>query len=282
MSGRGVRFRLMIGYFSNSIALRVDLSGNPTFLKLINRVTHTMFQDYAHQDLSFELVVKELNPSRDTAYHPIFQTMFVLQNMVLHEFELCETVIKPIGHKPCSIVDIDVDIIEEKGILKFDWMYNQDLFEQYTMKRMTEHFKILLNGIIENPKRRLSELPVISEAEERQQLIFDWNNTKAFCQQKKSLPEPEGKKTTKERIVPRNSLERKLAIIWEKSLNVSDISITDNFFDMWGHSLLAVKLLSEIRHIFEDISIAALFEYTTIETLASFISSKTKSEKFSS
>jgi amino acid adenylation domain-containing protein len=169
----------LIGLFINVLALRVNLSGNPTFRELLGRVKDTALGGYANQDLPFETLVRELQPDRTLAHNPIFQVMFVLQNEPIPPLEFGGL---KIGHVQVDNVttnfDLTLDIVErdDRYLIKFEC--NADLFEPETITRMMGHLEMLIAGIVDNPAQRISELPMLTP-DERRQLLVEWVNTKA-------------------------------------------------------------------------------------------------------
>ncbi|MEH2067463.1 MAG: amino acid adenylation domain-containing protein [Nostoc sp.] len=168
----------VIGFFVNSLVLRADLSGNPTFRELLSRVREVTLGAYAHQDLPFEKLVEELHPERELSRHPLFQVTLALQNTPPSVLEL----------PGLTLSLFDLNIITAKLDLEFhlwqDWeslkgqvVYSTDLFDESTISRMLEHFQTLLESIVANPDQRLRDLPVLT-AREQQQLLIDWNKTK--------------------------------------------------------------------------------------------------------
>ncbi|WP_375491859.1 amino acid adenylation domain-containing protein [uncultured Nostoc sp.] len=167
----------LIGFFANTIALRTNLAGNPTFEDLLTRVRTKLLGAYAHQDLPFEQLVEELQPQRNLSYTPVFQVMFVLQNTPMSVFELPGLTISPLTIDNGSAkFDLTLEITETPQKLFANLEFNTDLFESSTIKRMAGHFQTLLQEIIANPKLRLSELSLLTEAEKRQ-LLVEWNDT---------------------------------------------------------------------------------------------------------
>lgn len=167
----------LIGLFINALALRVDLAGDPSFSELIRRVKEVALGAYAHQDLPFEMLVKEVRPGRSLAHNPLFQVMFVLQSD--------PTTVRPVGNLQMSHVqveniaanfDLTLDVVERDGQLECMFECNADLFDEDRITRLLGHFNNLLEGIAENPQQRLSKLPLLSEAE-RRQLLVEWTDT---------------------------------------------------------------------------------------------------------
>ncbi|WP_375497265.1 amino acid adenylation domain-containing protein [uncultured Nostoc sp.] len=167
----------LIGFFANTIALRTNLVGNPTFEDLLTRVRTKLLEAYTHQDLPFEQLVEELQPQRNLSYTPVFQVMFVLQNTPMSVFELPGLTISPLAIDNGSAkFDLTLEITETPQKIFANLEFNTDLFKESTIKRMAGHFQTLLKEIIANPKLRLSELSLLTEAEKRQ-LLVEWNDT---------------------------------------------------------------------------------------------------------
>ncbi len=169
----------LIGFFANTLALRTDLSGDPTFRALVGRVREVCLGAYAHQDVPFERVVEELQPERDMSHAPLFQVMFALQEGAGAQQQTPPP--RGLEMRP---------LLVESGIAKFDLTlavsetaegmacaleYNTGLFDAATAKRMAGHWQQLLRGIARDAGARVSELPLLTE-EERRQLIVGWND----------------------------------------------------------------------------------------------------------
>jgi len=168
----------LIGFFVNTLVLRSDLSGNPTFRQLLGRVREVALGAYTHQDLPFEKLVEELQPERNLSHTPLFQVMFALQNVPRKPLELPGLTLSPmqLGIDTAKF-DLTLAMVEQDRELSCLFEYNTDLFDAATITRMGGHFKTLLEGIVANPGRRLSELPILTDAE-RRQLLVEWNDTK--------------------------------------------------------------------------------------------------------
>ncbi|PHM11385.1 non-ribosomal peptide synthetase [Nostoc sp. 'Peltigera malacea cyanobiont' DB3992] len=167
----------LIGFFVNTLVMRTDLAGNPSFSELLLRVREMAMEAYTHQDLPFEMLVEALQPERDLSHTPLFQVMFVLQNAPTSELELTGLTVNPLLIKgTTSRFDLTLSMENTATGLVGWWEYNTDLFDASTIERMTGHFVTLLEGIIANPKERISQLPLLSEVE-KQQLLVEWNDT---------------------------------------------------------------------------------------------------------
>ena len=169
----------LIGFFVNSVVLRTDLTGNPTFSELLGRVQRISLEAYDHQDLPFERLVYELDPERDLGQNPLFQVVFAMQNAPRSDLVLPGLVIEPFRSAITSTrFDLELYVSESNGALVGQFVYNTDLFDASTIERMAGHLQSVLEGATRNPGARLSELPLLGE-EERRRLTVTWNETSA-------------------------------------------------------------------------------------------------------
>ena len=167
----------LIGFFLNMLALRSDLSGDPTFRDLLRRVRATVLDAFQHQDVPFEKIVEDLHPSRDPSHQPIFQIAFVLlpADQTLPAFAGAEV---QLVTAPVTTAKFDLTLfIEETGEgMRAMMEYSADQFDAATAERMLESFEILLGGIITDPATPLSRLPIMS-ADERQRILAEWSGS---------------------------------------------------------------------------------------------------------
>jgi aspartate racemase len=179
----------LIGLFINTLPLRTSLGGDPSFREVLGRVKEVALGAYAHQDLPFERLVKELQPERTLARNPLFQVMFVLQSEEILPLELPGLVTEHfrVGNTMANF-DLTLDVAERDGQLVCLLESNADLFEAETIVRLMGHFQTLLEGIVENPEERISVLPLLTETE-RRQLLWEWNDTKTNYPDQKTIQE---------------------------------------------------------------------------------------------
>jgi len=166
----------LIGLFVNTLVLRTQIEGTQTFPELLKQVRQTALGAYNHQDIPFEYLVEQLNPSRSLSHSPLFQVMFVLQNAPSGELTLSGlkmSLLEP--DKTTAKFDLTLSVAEHSDVFVCDWEYNTDLFRPDTITRMTEHFQVLLEGVLNNSEQALSQLPLLTEAEQQQLQI--WNQT---------------------------------------------------------------------------------------------------------
>ncbi|MEP6486691.1 amino acid adenylation domain-containing protein [Microcoleus vaginatus GB2-A3] len=165
----------LIGFFLNTLVLRTDMSGSPSFRQLLGRVREITLAAYAHEDLPFEKLIPTLQPDRNLSHNPLFQVAFVLE--------------PPMPSLNCgwtmSQLDIQTDTAKLDLTLELDerpegiigrFEYNTDLFEASTISQMIGNFQTLLEGIVADPDKRLWELPLLTVAQQQQLMAL--NNTK--------------------------------------------------------------------------------------------------------
>jgi amino acid adenylation domain-containing protein len=168
----------LIGFLVNTLVLRGDLSGNPTFRELLIRVRLAAFEAYTHQDVPFEKLVEELQPQRNLSHSPLFQVMFVFHNAPAAPLEFQGLSVSPVtSASDTAKFDLTLSIREENGGLGVHLQYNTDLFDGSTVDRLLSHFENLLQGIVADPDRRLSDFSILTQ-DEQHQLLVEWNDTK--------------------------------------------------------------------------------------------------------
>ncbi|KYC42747.1 hypothetical protein WA1_15530, partial [Scytonema hofmannii PCC 7110] len=175
-------FEKILGYFTNPVVLRADLSGNPTFQELLGRSRLCVLDALEHQEYPFPLLVERLQPVRDPSISPLYQVAFAWDRP--HQSDREESPMESDGLVVESIVtgakgaafDLTLSILHASDALKGTWNYNTDLFESSTIERMTGHYVTLLESIVANPTQRIDQLPLLT-ASEQQQLLVEWNDT---------------------------------------------------------------------------------------------------------
>ncbi len=167
----------LIGFFVNTLALRTDLSGDPSFLELLKRVRTAALEAYAHQDMPFEQLVEQLQPDRSMNRHPLFQVMFQLGNAPMSEASLPGLTLQGIEtERVTTQFDLSVDIVEDADGLLAVAEYSTDLFDARTVARLLGHFRNVLERVAERADESIARLPLLSDAE-REQLLIEWNAT---------------------------------------------------------------------------------------------------------
>ncbi len=167
----------LIGFFANMLALRVDLSGNPTFGELLARVKRVALDGYSRQEIPFEQVVDSLKLERNLSRTPVFQAVFAYEKAQPHAVNFPGLVATPVPVETHTAkFDLTLHIQDADDGLAGSLEYNLDLFDAVTIDRMTDHFRTLLDAVIADPNRPLGGLSLTSDAE-RNLLSVEWNRT---------------------------------------------------------------------------------------------------------
>ena len=177
----------LIGMLVNNAVLRTNLAGNPAFIDLLDQVKRVALEAYANEDIPFDQVVRALNLTRDDSRNPLFQIMFSF-----HDAPLIEPTLPGVDFQCVEVIsnqsakfDLNVVVIPRhdqnpadaagEGSMTMIWEHSSDLFEPATIERMAGHYLRLLEEIVADPSRRISDLPILTEAEKHQ--LLEWNET---------------------------------------------------------------------------------------------------------
>ncbi|MEE8583709.1 MAG: amino acid adenylation domain-containing protein [Acidobacteriota bacterium] len=166
----------LIGFFVNSLVLRVRLDGNPTFQELLGRVREACLDGYAHQEIPFEKLVEEIKPERSLGQNPIYQVVFGLQGVPPLRLDLEGLEASPVAvDSGASKFDLSVFMEESPQGLGGSAEFSSDLFDTATIRRLLGHFESILLSAVADPQRRLSDLALIGP-EQRHQVLVEWNS----------------------------------------------------------------------------------------------------------
>ncbi|MDQ2589295.1 condensation domain-containing protein, partial [Saccharothrix yanglingensis] len=166
----------LVGFFVNTLVLRTDTSGDPTFTELLARVRDTDLAAYDHQDVPFERLVEELNPVRDSARHPLFQVMVVLQNNASAAVDLAGAacVPEPVPNTTAKF-DLTLAATETADGIGGYLEYAADLFDRDSAERLLDRFTWLLAAVAADPHRPVTSLDLLTSAE-RHDVLVTWND----------------------------------------------------------------------------------------------------------
>ena len=177
ISGRSrTALESLIGFFVNTVVLRSDLSGDPSFAELMERVRSGALEAHSNQELPFEKLVEALQPKRMLSYSPIFQVMFDLQEEPRWQLPIRDLEVFPeiVFSSRTSTFDLTLSVRESEAGLDAMFEYDTDLFDETTIERLASHYQILLEAVVAEPDRRISAVPLLTETE-RQQVAIAWN-----------------------------------------------------------------------------------------------------------
>ena len=161
----------LIGLFANTLILRNDFAGDPSFGEMLRRVRQVTLDAYRNQDLPIEEVLRALQIARRTDGNPLFRIMFILQNASIEAARFPGLSTRRLEVDPkVARFDITLELVEADGRFTGFFEYATDLFDAATIEDMAAQFKTLLKSVIANPEQRISRLPLLTEAERRQLL----------------------------------------------------------------------------------------------------------------
>ena len=179
----------LIGFFVNTLALRVDLRGQPTVAQLVDQVKNSALAAQEHQDLPFEQVIEGLKPQRSTAHSALFQVMFAWQNAPQGSLELPGLELRVLAAAASSSkFDLDIAMQQAGPCIAVGIQYATALFERTTIERWARHFRVLVSAFAAGEGgRRVAELPLLGRAEFEQ--LQGFNATHAVYPHERSVVE---------------------------------------------------------------------------------------------
>ncbi|MFD3706628.1 amino acid adenylation domain-containing protein [Nocardia sp. NPDC058658] len=182
VAGRGMPgSENIVGYFVNSVALRTDLTDNPSFATLLERTRISVLEAIAHQELPFALLAEELVPARDPAFSPLFQVFFAWETSRLTMSSAAGAVVSEADFEPLSLrqggapVDLMLMIAEREDTLSSILQYNRDLFDAAMIDRFAAHLRHFLRAVVTDPAQSIGQVPLLTDAEVMQRVR--WNDT---------------------------------------------------------------------------------------------------------
>ncbi len=211
----------LIGLFTNTLALRVDSSGNPTFNELVQRVRDITLDAYTYQEIPFERIVEVLQPVPDLSRQPIFQAMLVLQNMPRAAGQLPDLKLKRLNQRRTgSKVDLSLILVESASGLHGHYEFAADLFDTETIELLARHTASAFSSLASNPALRVKQASLL-DAEEVRQQVQVWGCGQAL---RDALMRIETSLSTQARAVP----DRIALIDGERRMTYSELETESN------------------------------------------------------
>jgi amino acid adenylation domain-containing protein len=168
----------LIGFFVNQLVMRAHVRARESFRDLLKQVREVCLGAYAHQDLPFERLVEDLQPERALSRAPLFQVKLLVKDEPREKLELGGLRLSGCDDETQTAnFDLTVSLLDEGHIVVGAVDYSRDLFEVETIERLMSHYKNALSGIVEDSERPIRELSLLS-AEEREQILVEWNQTR--------------------------------------------------------------------------------------------------------
>ena len=222
----------------------------------------------AHSDVPFDQVLREVASQRDLNRHPLFQVLFSTRRALRrfagrlggHRHGSAQ---RRFRLRPLHRIFGTSDPHGGKPAWTGRFVYSTDLFDRATILRMLAYFQTLLERLVSDPDQTISEVPLLTETERD----ASGKQSRRASPESRLLP-----KAQREIVPPQDDIEERLTNLWQEMLGVYPVSVTDNYFDLGGHSFLAVRLFSEIKFCFHvDLPLGTLFYAPTVRTLAAAI-----------
>ncbi|HET7863544.1 MAG TPA: condensation domain-containing protein, partial [Burkholderiaceae bacterium] len=247
----------IIGFFVNTLALRVLLKDRPDVTQLLHQIKATTLAAYGHQDIPFEQVVEILQPPRSMAHSPIFQVMLSLDNTPPARLELpglrLDTVPQP--HATTQF-DLSLALAERDEAIRGSMQYASDLFEAATVERIAAQFKAVLAAMTADAHQPVHALLAALPAFPRS----------ARPPRRVQAETPAHRRPSE---APRDGLEKAIAELWQELLGHTPVGRHDDFFVLGGISLMAVRMVSRLRKLLDrPVSVRELFAHPTVAGLA--------------
>lgn len=261
----------LIGFFVNTLVLRDDLSGNPRFTDLVAQVRETILGAFSNVDVPFEKIVEALQPERNLSYNPLFQVMFATLKSAVRSHKFGDLTAFPyVVSAETSILDLSMTLIED--VDRKWWAqveYNTNLFRQDRISRMLSDYKSVLESVVSDPEGRFLALPLPS-------MPGPVDLPKIATADRETEESDKGKsaltstcRAYKHRLEPLDQEQELLVGVWKEVLGLQEVGVRDNFFDVGGHSLIAVRLIARVHEITgRRIPVAAIFRAPTIAAFA--------------
>jgi len=167
----------LLGFFVSTLVLRTDLSGDPTFLELLSRIRKTCFNSYRYNAMPLDTIIEKLNPARETNRNPLFDMEFQVQMLQPEELEIGDAKLSEArAARKSSQYDLSMTIREKTDGYDMRFEFRSDLFDPETIKLLLKRFHMLLEGIVEDPTKHISDYSIVLP-DEKTKLLKEWNQT---------------------------------------------------------------------------------------------------------
>lgn len=272
----------LIGPFAGPIALRVNLSGDPTFREFLASVRETTLEALDHTDLPFEALLEKLSVRPLHGRNPLFQFYFFCQPAFLRSRQLRNLTVDPLPTMSLGIpFELQLGVIEREEGVRAELEYSSQLFNAVTVRTWLEYYETILTRVIADPDQRISGLPqppyqgtrvpkAAKTSAIRESVMRDQGELS------NAHPIPGSVRELKASVaipgVEADALTGEIRAIWETALGIPEIDLRADFFSLGGRSLVAARLMTKINRKFGlRLGLATLFKFPTIEGLADLI-----------
>jgi amino acid adenylation domain-containing protein len=284
----------LIGMVVNTLVMRADVAGGPSFRELVGRVRQSALGLQAYPDLPFEALVADLQPERDLSRNPLFQHMFSFHDAPVPDLDFggglegdlverhngsaktdWNVIVKPRGSQRVGRAARDED-----QVLRVLWEFSTDLFDRATIERTWGSYLALLEALADDPDRAVDGV-ALSSAAERRQLAVDPRPPRPgldVAREVAARAALAAERAAAPPVAPRDPGERLVAELWAEVLGLqgsSSFGVHDDFFALGGHSLRASRAAARVGDAFGvELDLPALFENPTVARLAAHVGEK--------
>jgi aryl carrier-like protein len=252
----------VVGFCLNTLVLRVDVSGQPTFAELMRRVRGAVLGALANDEVPFDLLVRQLNVRRDPALNPLFQVMFSLEPPVAHVDERWDLTQMDVDTGAAKF-DLDWELEERTDGIQGKLIYSTALFSRQAAQAIIDDYLSVLLVVAANPAMKIESIPLAHglQAASRSELPPVVADDPPIS----GSPDGQGGAGIAE-------IERQLLQVWHSVLGTSTIDVHDNFFELGGHSLTAVQVLGWVESRFgRHVHFSEFLKAPTIELMAALL-----------
>ncbi|MFE2104817.1 condensation domain-containing protein [Kitasatospora sp. NPDC059463] len=245
----------LVGFFVNTVVLRVDTGGNPSFRRLLGRVRDTDLAAYEHQELPFEKVVHALNPERAVDRHPLCQVALACYDGVANDLRLTGVRARHASiDTDAGSLDLVFDLNQVRaadggpGGIEGTLAYAVDLFDPPTAELLTRSLLLLLEAVVAAPDAPLDQVDIAFPAD-RSRPPARSGASGATGASRTPAPAPADRQPPAAEQQARTPVEETLCGLFAEVLKRESVRPDEDFFDLGGHSLAATRLVSRIRSV---------------------------------
>ncbi len=274
-------YEQLIGTFANTLVLRTRLERDTTFEQLLGRTRDVVVQAMAQQDLPFAKLVEHLQPSSLSQSNPFFNVMFVVFEGAAGEAlalpGLATSAVNLVSG--AAMFDLNMAITTDRdGRIGGSLEYDARLFDADTVAQMLADYELLLAAIVAAPDRPISGAFDPPESQ-RQRLLKQWDRAGEPGATQVKPPRRREPAATPETVGRWTKTELALKPIWQELLGVERVERDDNFFDLGGHSLVAMRIVARVREeLGVELPPAILFERPTLQAMAQALDRKSPAQ----
>jgi len=259
-----------VGYCINMLPIRSRCDTNPTFVEYLRTVRSSLLNGFEHQNYLPSRLIEKLNIVWDPSRTPLFSVTFVFDKSGagMRMEELNVQVVQNAGS--VARFDLGLFFIELDNELQFECRYNTDLFDAETIERWMQCGVTMMSSVVSDPRQRVLDLPLLKDGEG--ELRLGEGKRKAH---ERRVPVEAGfasRQLEEDYVAPRDETEKALAEIWADVLGLERVGIENKFFDLGGHSLVALQIIHRVRNVFQvELTMRQVFECPTVAQLAATI-----------